>query len=258
MESQFDNQDEENFLSNIDKKQPFLLPNNYFNSFTERLINKLVCEEELTDYKTLSRINKEQNFNIPENYFENLKNKLEYKYEISNFEELEKLPKQSLNKTPSDYFEQLENNIKHKLELDSELQEFKTLSGLEKKNHFSVDANYFEKHNQNLTAESSTKTTKIVKLRTFVFNPKLAIAASLILIVGAVVFWKLNNNSSTIIQASDCKTLACLEKFELLNEKNIDDFDDENLYEMVDVEELDKKIGTEDNINDSIRKDGKE
>lgn len=255
MENQFDDHNEENFLSNIDKKQPFLLPNNYFDSLNERLINKLECEEELTVYKTLSKIDKEQNFTIPENYFENLKNKLEYKYEISNFEELVKVPKNSFNEPSADYFEQLESNINHKLELDSELQEFKILSGLEKKNPFSVDANYFEKRTEKIITQN--KTSKIVQFKSFVFNPKLAIAASLITIVGAVAFWKLNNNNSTIIQASDCKTLACLEKYELLNEKNIDDFDDENLYEMVDIEELDKKIGIEDNMNDSIGKGAK-
>jgi hypothetical protein len=52
--------------------------------------------------------------------------------------------------------------------------------------------------------------------------------------------------------SGDCKTLACLEKNELLNEKNIRDFDEDNLYEMVDVEQLDKQISekeTSDSVN---------
>lgn len=251
MENQINNYDDECFLSNIDKKQPFLLPNNYFNNVTDQLINKLACEEELTDYKTLSNINKENNFRIPKNYFEKLKNKLEYKYEIANFQQLDKLPKNGLNKPSNSYFNQLEDNIKHKLELHNELQEFQLLNSLEKKNPFHVDIEYFEKRHQ--TEETKTKNKGILIL----LQPKLAIAASILLIMGAIAFWKLNNNSETIIQPSDCKTLACLEKNELLNEKNIDDFNDENLYEMVDVEELDKTIITEDSINDSIRKDEK-
>jgi hypothetical protein len=254
MENLLNNDDEEQFLSNIDKKQPFLLPNDYFNNLTEQLLNKIACEEELTDYKTLSNINKETNFRIPENYFENLKNKLEYKYEISNYKELEKISKNLLNKPSKDYFEKSENKIKHKLELESELQEFKTLNSLEKKNPFHVDIEYFEKRNQKQTEETKTKNKEILIL----LHPKLAIAASILLITGAIAFWKLNSNSETIIQPSDCKTLACLEKNELLNEKNVEDFNDENLYEMVDIEALDKKLGTEDNTNDTIRKDERE
>lgn len=254
MENHFNNHDDEFFLSNIDKKQPFLLPNNYFSNLTEQLLNKLECEEELKDYQLLSKINKEQSFTIPENYFENSKNKIEYKYEISNFEELKKLPKNSLNEPSPNYFNQLKDNIKHKLELDNELKEFQLLNSLEKKNPFHVDSEYFEKRSQRETKENTKKTKGIIKL----FQPHLAIAASILLIIGAIVFWKLNNNSENIIQSSDCKTLACLEKNELLNEKNIEDFNDENLYEMVDVEALDKKLSTEDNTNDSIRKGKKE
>lgn len=254
MENQFNNHDEENFLSNLDKKQPFLLPNDYFSNLTERLINKLECEDELKDYQLLSKINKEQNFTIPENYFENSKNKIEYKYEISNFKKLHKLPKNNLNEPSSDYFNQLEDNLKHKLELDNELQEFQLLNSLEKKNPFHVDSEYFKNLSEKATKENTKKTKGIIKL----FQSQLAIAASILLIIGAIVFWKLNNNSSTIIQTSDCKTLACLEKNELLNEKNVEDFNDENLYEMVDIEALDKKLGTEDNTNDTIRKDERE
>jgi len=47
-------------------------------------------------------------------------------------------------------------------------------------------------------------------------------------------------------------TLACLEKNEILNEKNIQDFDDESLYEMVDEALLDEQLSEDETSEDSL------
>lgn len=225
METTNDNFSEENFLPGIGKKNSFVLPDAYFNNLSARVTERIKFEKELEEYKTLSQINRQLKFSVPPNYFENLTNILELKFELTQYSTLEKLPKNNLSEPAVDYFETLQNNILNKI---------------------------ITKHN------SSDPPKGILKqLNAAIFNPKMAMAASMALIIGLAAFWYVNKPASTI-QSGDCKTLACLEKHELLNEKNINDFDDENLYEMVDVEELDKNVSENETVNDSIIKDKKE
>jgi hypothetical protein len=90
------------------------------------------------------------------------------------------------------------------------------------------------------------------QLSLLLFKPKMAFALSFVLVIGFTAIWYLNKNDSPI-QTGDCKTLACLEKNELLNENNIRDFDDENLYDMVDEEMLDKQMSGEGTDKDSLK-----
>ena len=85
------------------------------------------------------------------------------------------------------------------------------------------------------------------------FKPKMAFAFSFVLIIGFSAVWYIYK-SNPIIQSGDCKTLACLEKNELLNDNNIRDFDDENLYDMVDVDVLDKNMSEKETATDSLNK----
>lgn len=261
METTNDNFSEENFLQGIVKKNSFVLPEAYFNGLSARVMERIEFEKELEEYVTLSQVNRQLKFSVPPNYFENLKNILELKFELTHYSALEELPKKNLSEPPADYFETLHKNVLNKIEHSNELEEFTVLSSLQKKNNFSIDPSYFEKNEQLAKAgynASAAKPKGILKqLNATVFNPKMAIAASMALIIGLAAFWYINKPGSTL-QTGDCKTLACLEKHELLNEKNINDFDDENLYEMVDIEELDKNVSENETVNDSINKDKKE
>ncbi|MFY9310299.1 MAG: hypothetical protein WAQ28_14730 [Bacteroidia bacterium] len=260
METNNNNFSEGDFLPGIEKKNAFILPDTYFNGLSARVMERIEFEKELEEYETLSGINRQLKFSIPANYFENLTNILDLKYESIKYPTLKTIPKHTLSEPPADYFETLHKNIANKMEYSAELGEFAILSSLQKKNNFTVAPSYFEKTEQTVKETGNTAGRPkglLRQLGTGVFQPKIAIAASLALIVGMAAFFYLKKTDSAL-QTGDCKTLACLEKYELLNEKNINDFDDENLYEMVDVEELDKNVSVDNTVNDSIKKNKEE
>ena len=260
MEHDYDKFQEENFLFGKDKKNSFVLPEGYFNSFSTRLLNRMEYEQELTEFKILASVNRQLKFAIPQNYFSSLINILECKYESSVFPELAKVAKPMLKPLPADYFEAMNKKVMEDIELTSELKEFSVLSSIEKKNNFKLVPDYFE----NSTDEVKEKIhasrhpvpnifqTISEQLFAILFKPKMAFALSFILIVGFTAVWYLNKADSAL-QTGACKTLACLEKNELLNENNIRDFDDENLYDMVDMEMLDKQISGVDIVKDSLK-----
>ncbi len=260
MENNNDTFSEEKFLSGNDKKNSFVVPEGYFNSFSTRLLNRIEYEEELAPFKILTSTNRQLKFIVPRNYFSSLTNLLEYKYELFAFTELAKIAKPDLKPLPEDYFETLNKKIMTQLELTSELKEFSVLSSIEKKNNFKLVPDYFENSTYEIKEKIHTAAPKNIfivleelldQLLASIFRPKTAFALSFVLIIGFVAVWYLNRDNS-IPQTGDCKTLACLEKKELLNEKHISDFDDENLYDMVNVEALSKKMSEEATTKDSL------
>jgi hypothetical protein len=261
MENNYDNASEENFLPGIGKENSFALPEGYFDSFPARMMNRLEFEQELEEYKMLSAIDRQLKFSVPQNYFDTLDNILEYKYECSLYPQLGGIAKSALNEPPSGYFESLDKKIANRIEASEELEEFKLLGSLEKKNTFTVAPEYFESSIES-AKEIHKKTDRpavsiFKQVQTVVLHPRMAYAASLVLVIGLAAFWYFNRGESPL-QTGDCKTLACLQKNELLNEKNINDFDDDNLYDMVDVEQLDKNMSEKDTSNDSLKKEIKE
>lgn len=260
MENDHDKFQEENFLFGKDKKNSFVLPEGYFNSFSNRLLNRIECEQELAEFKILSGVNRELKFAIPQNYFSSLTNILEYKYEASVFPELSKIAKPALKALPADYFEAMDKKVMEQIELTSELKTFSVLSSIEKKNNFRLVPDYFENSTDEVKEKIHAANQRIPnvfqtvfeQLFAILFKPKMAFALSFILIVGFTAVWYFNRNNSSL-ETGACKTLACLEKNELLNEDNIRDFDDENLYEMVDMEMLDNQISGADTGKDSLK-----
>ena len=252
MENNHNNFQEENFLSQWEKKNSFALPKGYFDSLSNRILNKIEHEQELATYKTLSE-NRKATFKVPKNYFETLASTLEYKYELSVFPELASTKKPVLKSLPENYFENLEKKVVDKLELEHELKEFSVLSSIPKKNAFKVAPAYFESKTEDVKEKIHSKQEPSVvrQLIAVLFKPQMAIAASLILIVGISTIWYFNRKDSIILNG-DCMTLACLEKNEILNEKNIQDFDDESLYEMVDESVLDQQLLEDETSEDSL------
>lgn len=242
----YDNLNEENFLSQWEKKNSFALPKGYFDSFSARVMNKIEHEQELAAYKMLSE-NRKKSFSVPNNYFADLSNALTYKYELSVFPKLASSKKPVLKALPENYFENLEKKVVDKLELESELKEFSVLSSIPKKNVFKVAPAYFEGKSEDVKEKihiAKQESGVVRQLISGLFKPQMAIAASLVLIVGLSAIWYFNQKDTTILKG-DCMTLACLEKNEILNEKNIQDFDDESLYEMVDEALLDQQLSTD-------------
>ena len=253
MENNYDNFKEENFLSGTDKKNSFVLPKGYFNSLSARIMNKIEQEQELTEFKTLEQ-NKQSKFTVPQNYFANLTNKLESKYEASVFPTLNKVAKPALKSLPVYYFETLDKKVQDKMELENELKEFSVLSSIPKKNNFKTTPDYFESKTEKVKEQIHSEKNKrgvVRQLFAVVLKPQMAIAASLVLIIGISAIWYFNRSNPTVLNG-DCMTLACLEKNEILNEKNIQNFDDENLYEMVDETLLDEKLSDDKKSDDSL------
>ncbi len=253
MENNYDNFKEENFLFGKDKRNSFIAPKGYFDSLSGRVMNKIECEQELVRLKILAQ-NKQKKFTVPKNYFLELTNILECKYELSVFSELNKITKPVLKSLPSDYFETFDKKVMDKLELESELKEFSILSSIPKKNTFKTAPNYFESKTdlyEEQIYDEKNKKGVVRQLLAVVLKPQIAIAASLALTIGLTALWYFNRADSKVLN-SDCMTLACLEKNEILNEKNIQDFDDENLYEMVDEVVLNQQLSKDETSEDSL------
>ncbi len=256
MENNYDNLSEENFLFGKDKKNAFALPEGYFDTFSTRMLNRIEYEQEMAGFQTLAATNRQLKFAVPQNYFTSLAAILECKYELSLFPELNKLAKPALKPLPADYFETMATKVMDKIELESELKEFSVLSSIEKKNNFQLVPDYFENSasevKEKIHAAKHRAPDFIDQIISLLFKPKTAFAFSFVLIIGLTAVWYLKKTSPVIL-SGDCKTLACLEKNELLNDNNIRDFDDENLYDMVDVEDLDKNMSEKEAAKDSSK-----
>ena len=254
MENNYDNFKEENFLSNTDKKNFFVLPKGYFDSLSARIMNKIEQEQELTEFKTLAQ-NKQSKFTVPQEYFANLTSRIESKYEAAAFPTLNKVAKPGLKKLPVDYFETLDKKVQDKMELENELKDFSVLSSIPKKNNFKTAPDYFDSKTEEVKEQIYTEKNKkgvVRQMIAVVWKPQMAVAASLALIIGLTALWYFNRTETKILNG-DCMTLACLEKNEILNEKTIQDFDDENLYEMVNEDALDQQISGETKSDDSLK-----
>lgn len=215
-------------------------------------------QDNFSEENFLPGIGKKNSFAVPKNYFEELENSLEYKYEQSLYPTLNAIKKPQIQEPSSDYFKTINEKIQSRIEQKNELEEFKILSSIKKENNFTIAPNYFNE--KKFSADVKKTDTPVInifkRLQAVVLHPKMAYAAGIALIIGLAGFWYYNKTEQLLQPGSDCKTLACLEKRELLNEQNMNDFDDENLYEMVDVELLDKNVSeeTEDKISDSLKK----
>jgi hypothetical protein len=248
------------FLPEKGKENPFAVPGNYFEDLTQQIITKIEVNEELSNFTVLSQINKKVSFEVPEDYFAANENSLEYLFELTPFKELEKIKSQLKKSEHPEYFANLDQKLINRIEITDELKEFSLLKNLQKTNNFEVDPEYFENIADRIKEKKYAEVNKvslIERLIKLIFKPQMTLAYSIILIIGLGLTWYFYDVKMES-KSGDCKTLACLEKNELLNEQNMRDFDDENLYDEVDVEQLDKQIfgeanGQRDN-SDTIKK----
>ena len=237
--------EDENFMFGTNKEIPFSIPSFYFDSLSERIIYKIELAEEASEFSLLAGINKQSVFNVPENYFEGIENELEYKIESEALVELNKITKPVLKPLPEEYYNSLKENITNKIELADELRMYATLYAIDKQNSFEVSADYFDnvtdKIKEKIHTKSQTQLSIIEKIMMLVLKPKFGVAFGIVIITGIAGLFYINQQK-TIIDSGDCKTLACLEKRDMLNDHTVREMDDDNLLEMVDVDKLDKQI----------------
>jgi hypothetical protein len=236
--------DDEGFDFGIKKVMPFTVPDNYFESLEASIINRIEAMEELEEFAVLSTVNREMPFMVPENYFAKEENALEFAMELEGLKVLSGIKKPQWGPLTEEFAVALENNVVRKVELADEIRDCKTLYALDKESGFVTPVDYFENVTDTIKEAvhaSGKKGPSIIEtILVYVLRPRMAAAFGIVLLLGisAVYYF----NQGTVIVDSRCKTLACLEKNELLNEKNIRDFDDDNLIEAVDVDRLNEQI----------------
>jgi len=196
--------------------------------------------------------NDESSFGLPENYFQrserSILNKAEWLDEHAELTRLSQL-KTRLNSSyygfdfPLDYFTTFHSR--------AELLPFSNLHLISKANNFKVPEGYFDELNSKLVLTSIQKTSKQNKGFSNHFFSKnnhplsiarkrvsLAIAAVLLISFG---FWIIQSTKQKI-DLSECNSLACLEKQTILNNLNELNFENDELYELVNPQDLQEEL----------------
>lgn len=237
--------DEPNLPFDHNGKNPFGLPDGYFSTFEDKLKQKMELESELSEFPLLSSIQKTNVFIAPAGYFQSAENSLEHKTELTSYPNLQAIKTPVFADLTEEYKKELASSLNYKIELAEELKAYERLYNSDKLNVFSVPENYFDtvadRVKERIHAVNHNKASVLGAVFDFIFGKKLALSFSLLLIVGLAVYF--NQPAESVIPAGDCKTLACLEKQEILNDHNaISNFDEDQLMELVDVNSLNKQL----------------
>ena len=215
---------------NTNGSKGFNVPDDYFTSFSNSVMNKIEWLEEHQAYPQLNSLKGKHGFELPENYFQ----KLEIKNELLVYPSLFAIQKENNFVHPKNYFEELPLGIAAHFE-DAV---FEKLDSLDKVNSFSVPENYFEQAGEKIN-EAVLPSAKILSLQKINYR-YVAVAALFIVCIGAWLFSSYFN-----IDDKDCTSLACIEKSELMKNKNLENIDMERLYEVVDTKKLEESLSTE-------------
>lgn len=248
---------EPNLPSNENGKNPFGMPSNYFAAFEDKLKKKMELDNELSEFPLLTSIQKINSFEAPTNYFTKSKNAIEHAVELASFQKLQNIKTLNFVDLEDDYVKQLNTALLGKIELVDELKSYSILYVLDKVNSFIVSYNYFENLHLSVKEKIHTKKhstiSKFDRVFDFVFGKKLALSFGLTFVVGlSIYFYQDSKNSLT---TNDCQTLACLEKQDVLNDKSINNFDDEQLMDLVDIKSLDKQLKTQTPLTDTLQQE---
>lgn len=239
--------DEPNFPFENNGKSPFGLPQDYFSKFEDKLKQKLELENELQEFPVLSSITKSNIFAAPANYFESIENNLDRKFELEPYSKLQSVKKPVFTELKEDYKQYLESSINHKIEIFEELKLYQTLYNIHKVNSFEVTESYFEnvadRVKEKIYSVKENNKSIIEIVLDVLFGKTMAFSFGLSLIIGLSLFFY--RTPEGIVESGDCKTLACLERNEILNNNNvISNFDEEQLMDLVDVNSLNKQLNS--------------
>lgn len=239
--------DEPNLPLDHNDKNSFGLPSDYFSLFEAKLREKMELQDELEQYPALSSIQKNNVFEVPANYFKESENALEIKAELEALPQLQNMKRFVPEELEADYIHYLKSSVNHKIELADELKEYKTLYSLDKVNSFIVSDTYFEtvteRVKERLYSVKESKVSILDSVLDFVFGKKMAFAFGLVTIISLSVYFY--NSPEKTLEMGDCKTLACLERQEILNNnKVISNFDEDQLMDLVDVNTLNEQLNS--------------
>jgi hypothetical protein len=228
-----DKNNENNHLNS--EPDNFGLPQGYFQNSANSIVNKIEWVEEHKNFPALEKLKKQSGFIIPNDYFVNNENKLE----LIEFPKLSALNKINAFKTPANYFNELEEKqfVHFFNENDLEILGEK-LSTIPKQANFKVKKNYFDSSAEKISNSllNEKKGGKLIKL----FSPKIYYAAAAILTITLGLWFY--NHYFLVAETKDCGTLACVDKADLLKTKNLENLDNDQLYELVDTKKLEEKL----------------
>ena len=200
----------------------FSMPKGYFASSAAALQNRMEWLEEHRAFPALKMAWRDTVFSVPENYFK--RNELT----------LEHLPYEGLNaqrgkhgfEAPGTYFEE-------SVETEASIR----LSRLRSEQVFEVPATYFENLDARLkTAVQPKQEARIIRLNTRRFS--FAAAAALLITCG----WWAFKYFTAVEPAADCGGIACVERREILQVKNLEMLNDEELLDVVSAVKLEKAL----------------
>lgn len=234
--------------NNQNKKQEehFDVPEGYFQKFGSKIQNKIEWEEEMKLFPFLYKLKNHSGFVVPEQYFQ----KSEIQLEISLYKKLAGFPKRNVFNVPENYLEKKSIILKSELlDMANELDEMPFLKNLEKQNGFDLPESYFDK-NKTIIKDLliKNKSGKIIPLS---FSRMVLAGAAILVISLGLWVYKTYYQSVTV---EDCGTLACIEKRELLKSKQLENMDNDELYELVNPKNLEIDL-QKSTINTSDKKD---
>ena len=237
-----DKNNENNHLNS--EPNNFGLPQGYFQNSANSIIKKIEWVEEHKNFPALEKLKKQSGFIVPNDYFVTNENKLE----LIEFPKLSALNKINAFKTPANYFNELEEKqfVHFFNENDLEILGEK-LSTIPKQANFKVKENYFDSSAEKISNSllNEKKGGKVIKL----FSSKIYYAAAAILTITLGLWFY--NHYFLVAETKDCGTLACVDKADLLKTKNLENLDNDQLYELVDTKKLEEKL--ENKTNNTIK-----
>ncbi len=228
-----DKNSENNNLNSEPNK--FGLPQGYFQNSANSIINKIEWLEEHKEFPFLAKLKKESGFVVPNDYFA----ASEHELELIDYPKLNALNKINAFKTPANYFDELEEKQFVKFFTESENENsFELLNSIPKQANFKVKDNYFGSSAEKIstTLLNEKKGGRIIKL----LSPKIYYAAAAILTITLGLWFY--DHYFMIEETKDCGTLACVDKVDLLKTKNLENIDNDQLYELVDTKKLEEKL----------------
>lgn len=239
--------DEPNLPLDNSDKYSFGLPSDYFTSFEDKLRKKLESQEELNEFPVLSSIPKNNLFTTPADYFVTAENALELKAELAAYTQLQSIKPFTPTELDAEYISHLKASVNYKVELVEELKAYERLYAIDKVNPFIASDAYFEsiaeRVKDKIYATKTTKASVLDLVLDFVFGKKMAFAFSVICIISLSLYFY--QSSEKPLEMGDCKTLACLERQEILNNnKVISNFDEDQLMDLVDVNKLNQQLNS--------------
>jgi len=215
----FSNIHEQDNLS--DNLKSLGLSQNDLPSLNDDSFNKMNSEEELNEFKILKEISKKK--------FLQQDNSLKEFWDKSLFD------------------------IQKKIEVHDEVKQYSHLSNLYAKKIFYTPENYFDELSYNIKNRLNTPEDSYLK-KLYVFslisNNAMRYTFSLLLVLVFTGIYILNQNN--VVHQNDCQSLSCIEKNEIMDATIIQNFSNEQLYELLDEQQMEDELKHLSIINTSL------